>query len=84
MLTSTTISGVVIRKNNGWLTLLLITGKKEKVKYAATDLCIGDKVLIAYNHETGKVAGIYGEAPLGLSLEQPPENPEYPLWEDEL
>lgn len=60
MLTARTVGGVVTAKDKQWLTLLSDTGKKEKVKYTHTDLKIGDEVLIAHNHVTGHIAGVYG------------------------
>jgi uncharacterized protein YuzE len=84
MLVSTTINGVVIRRVCGWLTILLTTGKREEVEVVKTDLNVGDEVLMAYNSETGEVAGIHTTAPtIDLEAEPPIEKPEYPLWEDE-
>lgn len=83
VLTSTTISGVITGKTTQELTLLLKTGKIEQVKYAITNLEIGDCVKIAYNGESGKIIGIHKIDCAALSCCLPTERQQQPFTEDE-
>ena len=80
MLTTSTIGGVVTRKHSGWLTILLKTGKKERIKYIDTDLKVGDIVAVAFNCHTSQIAGIYSEIELAQKEEMPQrQKQDYPL-----
>lgn len=64
MLTTSTIGGVVIQKSSRWLTLLLKTGKKEKIEVIETNLEVGDRVAVAFNCNTSTIVAIYNELDL--------------------
>ena len=82
MLTTSTIGGVIIQKTSGWITLLLKTGKKEKIKVIETDLEVGDKVAVAFNCHTSTIVNIYSELDMiqGEKVYMPNKpKPNYPL-----
>lgn len=80
----TTIDGVVSYRKGGKLSILLRTRKTIKVNMPNLTLELGDKCIVAFNNETGKVANIY---PINATLpneeqEAPPEPDEVPEFED--
>lgn len=72
MLLSKTITGIVISQKVGHSTIKLSNGAK--VKAINTNIKLGDKVIVAMNLQTGKVANVYIP---GTYLQEPEENQLY-------
>jgi len=70
--------GVVSTKIGRDLTILLNTGVKVKLRFKKTSLRLGDRVHVAYNHETGKVKEVLAEG----TVRSNPNAIEALPWED--
>ena len=72
MLLAKTINGIVISYKAGRSTIKLSNGAK--VKANDTNIKLGDKVIVAMNLQTGKVANVYLP---GTYLQEPEENQQH-------
>lgn len=54
------IAGVISSKIGRYLTILLNSGNKIKIKIKRTSLELGDKCHVTFNHETGKISELLG------------------------
>ncbi len=78
------LNGVVSHKLRGKLTVLLTTGAEVEVKFKHTTLRLGERVNVAFNNETGRVASITSahEVTSDPQLVEIPAWDKHPLLED--